>query len=187
MHLNNDQVEKIRLLMSTYQDGSGQLRIKDGTTLPNWRDFERSVATAFKGFAFEDKGFIDVAIDGQEINETGKIGISCKMRNTLSSFQKKESINLELSNANNKFWAELNKNKIENIRFVRLVPDKAGKIIIDLYESWKYGAAENIGVDIEKSFYLTCLYDEKTKIYQLLALPFLLPDPKPLEWRIREP
>ena len=186
MTIDNNQVEQIRLLMSTYQDGTGQLRIKDGTTLPNWRDFERSVATTFNGFAFENKGFLDVVIDGKEITDLGRIGISCKMRNTLTNFISSGSISMELSNALNKFWTELQKNKIHNIGHVRLVPDRAGKIIVDLYESWKYKAAETIDVNIEKSFYLTCLYDEKKGLYQLFALPFLLPDPASLNWIMRE-
>lgn len=186
MTIDKNQVEQIRLLMSTYQDGSGQLRVKNGKTFPNWRDFERSVATTFKGHAFEDKGFFDVAINGKEIDEVGNIGISCKMRNTLSAFTSNGSISLELSNAYNKFWAELNRNKIENIRFVRVIPERAGKIIVDLYESWKYEAAKKIGVEIEKSFYLTCLYHLKKGIYQLFALPFLLPDPQTLTWTVRE-
>ncbi len=186
MRISTEHVEKIRLLMSTYQDGTGQLLITGGNTLPNWRDFERSVATAFKGQAFENKGFLDVKIDGQEIDELGKIGISCKMREALAVFDSKETITLELSNANEKFWTELRKNKIENIRFIRLVPEKAGKLIVDLYESWKHEAATKVGVDIEKSFYLTCLYNLKKGNYQLFALPFLLPDPATLEWTVRE-
>jgi hypothetical protein len=186
MIIDNTQVEQIRLLMSTYKDGTGQLRIKDGSTLPNWRDFERSVATTFNGFAFENKGFLDVVIDGKEIQDEGKIGISCKMRNTLTSYLSGGSISMELSNALNKFWTELQKHKIHNIGHVRLVPEKAGKIIVDLYESWKYDAAEKIGVNIDKSFYLTCLYDEKKGAYQLFALPFLLPDPTKLMWTLRE-
>lgn len=186
MRIEKHQVEQMRLLMSTYQDGTGQLRVKDSSTLPNWRDFERSVAVTFKGFAFENKGFLDVVIEGKEINENGKIGISCKMRNTLSGFISSRSINLELSNAYNKFWTELQRHKIHNIGHVRLVPEKAGKIIVDLYESWKYSAAENLNINIGKSFYLTCLYDLKTKLYQLFALPFLLPDPSSLEWELRE-
>src|SRR5437773_5771364 len=181
MTIDKKQVEQIRLLMSTYQDGTGQLRIKDGTTLPNWRDFERSVATTFKGFAFENKGFLDVVIDGKEIKDRGRIGISCKMRNTLASFISNGSISMELTNALNKFWTELQKSKIHNIGHVRLVPKKAGKIIVDLYESWKYRAASEIKVNIDKSFYLTCLYDEKKGLYQLFALPFLLPNPNSLK------
>lgn len=186
MTISNNQVEEIRLLMSTYQDGTGQLRIKDGSTLPNWRDFERSVATTFNGFAFENKGFLDVIIDGKEITETGKVGISCKMRNTLTSYISGGGISMELSNASNKFWTELQKHNILTIGHLRLVPEKAGKIIVDLYESWKNSVAEEQNVNIEKSFYLTCLYHQKKGLYQLFALPFLLPDPTLLNWTLRE-
>lgn len=186
MKIDENQVEQIRLLMSTYQDGTGQLRIKNGAILPNWRDFERSVATTFDGFAFENKGFLDVVINGVEIKENGKIGISCKMRNTLSAFKTSKSISMELSNALNKFWSELQKYKIHHMGHVRLVPDRAGKIIVDLYESWKYQVAGKNEVNMEKSFYLTCLYDGKKGLYQLFALPFLLPDAASLVWEIRE-
>lgn len=186
MKIDDKQIEQIRLLMSTYQDGTGQLRTKNGSILPNWRDFERSVATTFKGFAFENKGFLDVVIEGKEIEEIGKIGISCKMRNTLSNFKSSKSISMELSNALNKFWSELQKHKMYNMGHVRLVPGKAGKTIVDLYESWKFDAAEKINVNIERSFYLTCLYDQKRALYQLFALPFLLPNPSALDWEVRE-
>ncbi len=36
------EIEKFRLILSTYQDGSGMLKRKD-RTLPGWRDFERSI------------------------------------------------------------------------------------------------------------------------------------------------
>lgn len=174
--------------MSTYQDGTGQLLSKaNDRTLPNWRDFERSVATTFNGLAFENKGFFDVILDGDEIGISGKIGISCKMRSTLNVFNSNGSISLELSNAANKFWAELHKNNIENIRFVRVVPEKAGKLIVDLYESWKYSDSQSLKLDIAQSFYLVCLYDKKKWTYQLFALPFLLPNPSTLDWAIREP
>lgn len=184
MILSEIEVEKIRLLMSTYQDGTGQLRIGDGT-LPNWRDFERSVASALDGIAFESKSFFDVVVDRTE-RESERIGISCKMRNTLNYFNNKGPISLELSNAYNTFWKELQANKIENIRFVRLVPEKAGKIIVDFYESWKYIAAEKINVNLKKSCYLVCLYDIKTATFQLFSLPVLLPDPTQLTWTVRE-
>ena len=38
------EVEKLRLILSTFQDGSGQLALSDGRTLPGWRDFERALA-----------------------------------------------------------------------------------------------------------------------------------------------
>lgn len=42
--LTLNQIEKLRLLLSTCQDGTGQLAAQNGLTLPGWRDFERAVA-----------------------------------------------------------------------------------------------------------------------------------------------
>ncbi|MEW6739449.1 MAG: hypothetical protein ACOYU2_00250 [Nitrospirota bacterium] len=55
-------VEKFRLLLSTYQDGSGMLAQKQGRTLPGWRDFERAVAVAFNGESQENKFIFDVLL-----------------------------------------------------------------------------------------------------------------------------
>ncbi len=45
----------MRLILSTYQDGTGMLKNKKNPmkvkTLPGWRDFERAVAIAFDGEA----------------------------------------------------------------------------------------------------------------------------------------
>ncbi|GAB4581367.1 MAG: hypothetical protein Fur0022_41140 [Anaerolineales bacterium] len=60
--LNSSQVEKIRLILSTYQDGTGQLTVQSGRTLPGWRDFERAVALSVKGIAQENKAIFDVLI-----------------------------------------------------------------------------------------------------------------------------
>lgn len=56
------QVEKLRLILSTYQDGTGQLVYEPNTSLPGWRDFERSVALAFDGVAQESKAIFDVLV-----------------------------------------------------------------------------------------------------------------------------
>ena len=50
-HPTAGELERLRLILSTYQDGSGMLVLKDGTTIPGWRDFERAVAIAFGGQA----------------------------------------------------------------------------------------------------------------------------------------
>src|SRR5579859_6855404 len=56
------EFEKFRLLLSTFQDGSGMLAIRGGKTLPGWRDFERAVAAAFEGENQENKFIFDVLI-----------------------------------------------------------------------------------------------------------------------------
>ena len=73
------EVEQIRLILSAYQDGSGMLTQKDGTTLPGWRDFERTVAIVFHGEAQENKAIFDVLVQKPE-KPTMRFGISCKMR-----------------------------------------------------------------------------------------------------------
>src|SRR5690348_17258987 len=55
------QIEKLRLILSTYQDGTGML-ISNGRNLPGWRDFERAVAIAFNGKAQESKHVFDVIV-----------------------------------------------------------------------------------------------------------------------------
>ncbi|MBI1880249.1 MAG: hypothetical protein HYR94_18855 [Chloroflexi bacterium] len=45
------EVQRFRLILSTYQDGTGQLAAANNMTLPGWRDFERSAALAFGGEA----------------------------------------------------------------------------------------------------------------------------------------
>lgn len=72
------QMEKLRLILSTYQDGTGML-IKDGKSLPGWRDFERAVAIVFGGKAQESKHVFDVIVPLQE--RKSNYGISCNKDN----------------------------------------------------------------------------------------------------------
>lgn len=60
--ITSSQVEKIRLILSTYQDGSGQLALSGNKTLPGWRDFERAAAFVFQGSAQESKAIYDVLV-----------------------------------------------------------------------------------------------------------------------------
>src|SRR5690242_10859023 len=99
------QIEKLRLILSTYQDGTGMI-IKDGRNLPGWRDFERAVAIAFNGKAQESKHVFDVIVPGKD--DEDPYGISCKMRGELSKSSDRRSrndqflkgrISMEMSNA----------------------------------------------------------------------------------------
>ncbi len=69
------EFEMFRLILSTYQDGSGMLVRKGGGTLPGWRDFERSVASAFNGEGQENKFIFDVLI--KHPASSTHYGISC--------------------------------------------------------------------------------------------------------------
>lgn len=92
-------LERLRLLLSTYQDGTGQ---NDGGNSPGWRDFERAVALTFNGVASESKAIFDVLVPHPD-QKGVKCGISCKMRATLSDLQRTGRITVEVSNSAKKF------------------------------------------------------------------------------------
>jgi len=176
-----NEIQKFRLILSTYQDGSGQLAIEGNKTLPGWRDFERAVTTIFSGEAQENKYIFDVLMPDPE--QPGIfVGISCKMRRTLSDTIRTGRVTLELSNSSGKFWRELLRNGINQQNYATQ-PAVAGSALIDLVESWhKEVRKENGGrVDLGKSYFLSLSWNIKGD-YQLYKFPIDLPDPASLQW-----
>ena len=175
------QTEKLRLILSTYQDGTGQLTQKGGMTLPGWRDFERSVAIAFGGTAQESKAIFDVLVPTPQ--ENSFYGISCKMRRELKYPKRNVEVPIELSNSAGKFWDAL----IQDFKLTRQTykkfPDIVGKVLISIVESWHENASLKMGVEIklEESFFLVLLWN-KRGYYQLFQFPLSLPDPQALHW-----
>ena len=55
----DSEVERIRLVLSTFQDGTG---MNDGGRRPGWRDFERAVAVVLNADAPESKFVFDVLL-----------------------------------------------------------------------------------------------------------------------------
>lgn len=88
------EVERIRLLLSTFQDGTGMLA---GGKRPGWRDFERAVALAVGGVPQEDKSVFDVVLHDTETQT--QCGISCKMTKHRSRFERTQRAFMELTNA----------------------------------------------------------------------------------------
>ncbi len=174
------QLERLRLLLSTFQDGTGMLHCADVSTLPGWRDFERSVALAFTGQAQESKSIFDVLLP---LADSRKIGISCKMRQELNQALKQGKVLIELSNSAGKFWDVLSKEGMKSMANITN-PEKAGKLIIDLVSSWHSGV-EHI-VDLDRSFYFVLQYDKKSAQYKLDQFALTLPKPMSLQWYLRE-
>ena len=96
------EVERLRLILSTYQDGTGMLQVENGLTLPGWRDFERAVALAFNGEAQESKAIFDVLLLSQDRPHI-RYGLSCKMRRELNKIKRTGRVSLELSNSAGQF------------------------------------------------------------------------------------
>lgn len=178
------EVEQFRLILSTYQDGSGMLKRKD-RTLPGWRDFERSVAAVFSGEAQESKWIYDVCID--DPNDSAiRFGLSCKMRGMLSEVERKQRVTIELSNASGEFWDAV---KAENITQENHHerPDEVGKVLIETVERWHTDVSLGGGgmIDTSRSSFVVLQWDEKSGQYQLFQYPIDLPDPASLSWSVK--
>ena len=174
------EFERFRLILSTYQDGSGMLAMNDGSTLPGWRDFERTVAAVFNGVAQENKAIFDVLIPDAK----GKVqyGISCKMRGELNRLDKDGRVTIELSNSVKKFQDHLASKGIKPERYISRA-NQVGAALVELVEEWKLEASIERGgqVDLAKSCYLTLMYND-AGFYQVHWFRLALPDPAKLRW-----
>lgn len=165
----------MRLILSTFRDGSGQNRLRDVPgSMPGFRDFERATAAVCAGETREDKGVFDVLVP---VPGQLPFGISCKM----SSLQPaaNEAAFMELSNAAAR-WAD---------EFGRLrlswphSPAMAGNAVVELVTSWHQALA--VEVDVPRSQYLVLAHDARWETFQLSAFPLSLKIADPatdVEW-----
>lgn len=178
------EAERIRLLLSTYQDGTGMNAIKGGGTLPGWRDFERSVAFALGGTASESKQLFDVVLDRHSGPDTPRYGLSCKMRSELNRIDRDGRVTVEVSNSLGKFWDHLHIKGITQATY-RGEPREVGESIVELVHSWE--AAEGLvrNIDVTRSCYLVLSWN-RSGLYQLHQFPLRLFDPKEITWHFPE-
>jgi hypothetical protein len=175
------ELERLRLVLSTYQDGSGMLMLKDGTSLPGWRDFERAVASVFGGTSQENKAIFDVLLP--DSTKPGiSYGLSCKMRATLERIGKDGRVTIELSNSARKFWEYLGVKGIDQSNY-RNQPREVGMALVQLIRRWHEAVSISVGgvIDLAKSSYLVLSYS-KRGVYQLHQFALDLPDPSYLDW-----
>jgi hypothetical protein len=155
---------------------------RGGSTLPGWRDFERTVAMVFGGEAQENKAIFDVLVPTGK-GSTMRFGISCKMRRELNKLEKTGRVSFELSNSSGYFWSRLRSQGISPKNYLRK-PTIVGKTLIGLVESWHYAVSIQQGgmVDLDKSFYFGLLWNADG-LYQLYQFPIYLPKSESLKWR----
>lgn len=184
------EIEQFRLVLSTHQDGSGRkpksylpwMKVNNLVTLPDGRDFERSVALIFNGIALESKHVYDVLL--QEAGNS-YVGISCKMKQELGRVRRRNQAYMELTNAAGELWANVERDTgLDKITYLK-DPAAVGKSLIKTVENWHKKVAETTTrrIDISKSFFLTLQYDEDGN-YQLFQFPLKLPDAESLTWSI---
>lgn len=175
------EVEKLRLILSTYQDGTGMLQIEKGMTLPGWRDFERAVALAWNGEAQESKSIFDVLLLSENMPDI-RYGLSCKMRRELNKIKRIGRISLELSNSAGQFWDYLKTKGIDQSNY-RNRPLEVGASLIEVVERWHQAISTERGgiVDLSSSFYLVLSWNQ-ARFYQLHQLPLTMPNAYTLNW-----
>lgn len=175
------EVERLRLILSTYQDGTGMLQVENGLTLPGWRDFERAVALAFSGEAQESKALFDVLL-ANEASPGIKYGLSCKMRSELDRIRRDGRVTLELSNSAGQFWAHLNAQGINQTNY-KDRPLEVGSGLIEVVEGWHQAVSieEGGNVDLSRSCYIVLSWN-RARWYQLHQFPLTLPNPESLRW-----
>ncbi len=165
------EIERLRLILSTYRDGSGQ---ELGGNLPGWRDFERSVALAFGGRAVESKAIFDVLVPA----EPPEYGISCKMRSTLNETRRTGRVTIELSNSSAKFDDAFAAAGLTR-QNMRARPDDSGAVILTTVAGWHALIAEEI--DLERSSYFSLSYNAAGE-YQLHQFSLHLPGAETMTW-----
>lgn len=163
------EIKLLQLLLSTYQDGSGE-RVKGvANTLPGFRDFERIVALMVKGTGGEDKHIFDVSkpIEGTE----HFYGYSCKSAKTLIEFQRKGICLIEVSNSNQKLWEPLENMGINNGNIKDNDPKLIGRIIISTIHQWydEVDVRNGGSFIVDNSPLIRLLYDENTLRFQLVV------------------
>ncbi|MCB9450160.1 MAG: helix-turn-helix transcriptional regulator [Anaerolineaceae bacterium] len=176
------EIERLRLILSTYQDGTGMIKAQSDRTLPGWRDFERACALTFNGTAVENKFFVDV-IFPLESQPPTFYGIDCKMRRELRSLENRGIIYIEVTNAAKLLWSHLASRGVTEANF-RDEPEAAGKGLIDAVETLKRTSSTAYPdglINLERSSYFVLLWDTNGD-YQLFQLPLRLPAPEDLRW-----
>lgn len=155
---------------------------EDGSTLPGWRDFERTVAIVLGGEGQENKAIFDVLVPKTQGSSVIKFGISCKMRSELNKLEKTGRVSFELSNSAGYFWGRLKSQGI-NPKNYRRKPGAVGKALLGLVGSWHRAVSVQRGgvVDLRKSFYLVLSWSREGR-YQLHQFRIHMPAPSALRW-----
>jgi hypothetical protein len=173
--LNPYELEVLRLVLSTFRDGGGQVVRKTGETMPGFRDFERGLAAVLHGKAPENKGIFDVIVTAAP----KPFGISCKMSSMQPAANRCSF--MELSNSAALFRQHL---LLQQVNWAT-EPMLAGPAIVDLVSSWHFALGDEI--DVESSKYAVLAHNARWDLFQLLAFPLNLKVANPkgdVEWLV---
>jgi hypothetical protein len=166
-----DEVERLRLVLSTFRDGSGMIAAGN-ETFPGWRDFERAIAAVLHGKAPEAKGIFDVVVPSSE-RPLVDYGLSIKSKaltgkSGLTNLAKDGRVYMELANSPAKFFAELGKVGFKEADFSKKKrAQEVGEIVLAAISSWHDESAR-----IHHDSYARTL---DLKLSRFLVLSYCLP------------
>jgi hypothetical protein len=180
--MTEKELERVRLLLSTYQDGSGGQRKGQAGTIPDWRNYERVIAVAFGGKAPENKAIFDVHITHPE---GFRYGISCKMKKELRrSLRPNGRVYIEVSNAVGTFMDTIahysNGLTVDNYRHY---PTETGAAVLTTVQQLHEAAGTGQGgpMTLSRSSYLVLQWSAEG-FYRFYQYPIRLPDASTLTW-----
>lgn len=203
----SDQVRALVKYMSTYRDGSGNIRedAPDMSTRADSRQIERCFAELFGVKTPESKSYYDFAV---EVNKEGGVVISAasvksKEADNVRDFRdakkrKKLRAYLEIANANAKDWKLCREMGLSEDDFrAHKYPSKFGAAILQRQTDERATAEAKIQkqrknaairvVDANASVFLSVMYSPMDKNYQrdylVCSYPIILP--KPARWEFR--
>jgi len=191
------EIERWRLIMSTFNDGSGQERDSEGNTRLGWRDIERVAAVMLGGVGGENKQIFDVVVKSPG-DEGIHYGISVKSKElkrkgAIRDLDTGGRVYMELCNSPAKLWDPLKELGFTEADFSAMNhAEEIGPVVLETVEAWHTEYArlfsalfKECSLDLGKSIYLTVSYNGAKKVedreYQIHSFP--LEFPKDVIWK----
>lgn len=192
----NQEIERWRLIMSTFNDGSGQERDADGGTRLGWRDIERVAAVMLFGEGGENKQIFDVLVsDPAQPDKYYGISVKSKelSKRSIEYLSGDGRIYMELCNSPAKLWDPLKLQGITEADFTAgRHAEQIGKQVLATVESWDSNFAQEFNAvnpgktfSLSESIYLTVSYNKaksvRQRVYQIHS--FQLHFPTNIQWK----
>jgi hypothetical protein len=167
-----DEDKRLRLLLSTYRDGTGNQREKDNTTRASWREIERCVCELLSGGGGEDKHIFDL-IACDDADKSIGYGFSVKSKQlSKSSFSRlhvDSRVYMEIANSPAKFWGAIkeehgfNEEHFRNQQHSTQIGQTVIRTVVQWHAEGKQSyeiAHPGIKIDLKHSRYLCVSYSD---------------------------
>jgi hypothetical protein len=176
-----DELLKLRLVLATFKDGSGNLKMSDGSHRADWRQVERVFAEVLEGSTAESKAVFDVDVPPDD--EARPYGLSIK-----TSLRKSDDrVLLELNNSPAKMLAHA-----VPLGFAKMVGKQAewdctdsemGFSVLDAVKSWHEACRPTH--DVDRSSYVVMTHDQPKNRFEVFWFDLDLGDAAKLVWTER--